>query len=102
MEIDYRKEIQKAIILHEKYRVQCDKIKKIAIDLLSSRGIDIESNFFVFSCDFIPGEGFSFTMDFINDNEITRTITCSAFFGCFDKSYKDTDDIIQELKNRST
>lgn len=97
MNKEHQSTVKKALELHHKFNAQCDELTKIAIDLLSKKGVDIENTFNNIFCDYIPSDGLCFTLDLKHDTTLPRIITCQSFFDYFDHSCKDGDDIIQEL-----
>lgn len=97
MNKEHRRTVKKALELHHKFNAQCDELTKIAIVLLSKKGVDIEKTFNDIFCDYIPSDGLCFTLDLQHDTELPRIISCQSFFDYFDHSYKDNDDIIAEL-----
>ena len=93
--------VRRAYNSYSRFRENGDKLVIKAEEILTENGIDMEKYFFNFSFDYFLADGLCFTMEIINDIYSPHVITCKAFFDYFDHSYKEGDDIIEELKERT-
>lgn len=93
--MNVRKEMQKAYIAYQKHLFHCENILQMAIDILESKGVNANAVFHDFSCSYVAGDKLCFTIEY--NNKSPYIIPCLSFFQYFEESYKEGDNIVEEL-----